>query len=311
MAVGLFEHDPVFTAEMVRACRAMGDVGDRLLKDWLADSPEVSIDATLRSQPLLFAVGFALGRMVLSWGVRPVAVLGHSVGELVAATIAGVFEPASAARVCWQRLAPLVQAPTGGMLAVAAAPEEVVSFLASGVEIGAFNAPRQVILSGPLDALSTTANRLTAKGCTCQWVPSSSAFHSSSLQAAAGTTTKLFAALNLRPPAVAMYSARTGGLLDGQAAANPEFWSMQPAAPVFFWQALDAMLQHDDLVLAEAGPAQMLSRIARRHPKVRSGRSTVVPVLPVRSGTPSQDRAFADRARVMLLAHTDEGTGSG
>jgi [acyl-carrier-protein] S-malonyltransferase len=69
---------------------------------------------------------------------------------------------------------------------------------------------------------------------------------------------------------------------------------------VFFWQALDAMLRHNDLMLVEAGPGQMLSQIARRHPKVRSGRGTVVPVLPVRSGTPDQDRVFADRARVIL-----------
>ncbi|MEU7742751.1 acyltransferase domain-containing protein [Nonomuraea sp. NPDC049158] len=300
MAKGLFEHDPVFTEEMVRACRAMGEVGQSLLDDWLSESPEVGVDATLRSQPLLYAVGYALGRMVRSWGVRPSAVLGHSVGELVAAVIAGVFEPDAAARVCWRRLAPLLDAPQGGMLAVAAAPGDIARFLTGGVEVAAYNAPRQVILSGPWPALSATVEALTEAGITCRPVASQTPFHNSLLAAPARATTGLFAALEPRPPRIPLYSTRTGALLDGRAAADPEFWSMQAATPVLFWQAIEALLQRDGLVLVEAGPGQMLSRLARRHPKVRAGNAMVVPLLPVRSGDPAQDRLTAHEARDAL-----------
>jgi len=91
MAAGLYGHYAAFTAVMDRAFGLLGDAGPELRADWLSDRPSARFDDATQAQPLLYAVNCALGQQVLSWGVEPAALLGHSVGEMTAATLAGVF----------------------------------------------------------------------------------------------------------------------------------------------------------------------------------------------------------------------------
>jgi len=92
MAAGLYGHSDVFTGVMDDAFRLLGTQGESIRSDWLhSESPE-TVDDVTRAQPLLYAVDYALGRLVMSWGIEPAAMLGHSVGEMAAATLAGVFD---------------------------------------------------------------------------------------------------------------------------------------------------------------------------------------------------------------------------
>jgi acyl transferase domain-containing protein len=91
MAAGLYGHADVFTSTMDQAFRALGSQGHVIRRDWLAETLTPHFDGVTRAQPLLYAIDVALGRMVLDWGVEPAAMLGHSVGELAAATLAGVL----------------------------------------------------------------------------------------------------------------------------------------------------------------------------------------------------------------------------
>jgi acyl transferase domain-containing protein len=129
MAAGLYGHEPVFTAAMDAVFTVLGERGTRLRAEWLSGDEDVPLDDGTRAQPLLFAVGYALGRMVLGWGVRPTALLGHSVGELVAATLAGVFSLPDAVRMMNARIGAVVATPPGGMLAVAAGAQELLPYL--------------------------------------------------------------------------------------------------------------------------------------------------------------------------------------
>ncbi|MET8155770.1 acyltransferase domain-containing protein [Sphaerisporangium sp. NPDC005289] len=301
MGTGLYDHDPVFTATMDEIFAELGREGARIRADWLSADPAVPIDDVLRAQPLLFAVDYALGRTVMSWGVRPAALLGHSVGEMAAATLAGVFTLSDAVRVMWERLVRLSRTPPGGMLAVAATPAELAPHLDGEVVIGAVNGPRQVMLAGAAAPLARAAAELRERGITCRPVRATIGFHSPSVAATAPQDEAAFAALPLRAPGIPVYSCYTGAPLTEREARDPGFWARQPSACVVFGAALDALLSGGDLVLLEAGPSQSLTTLARRHRAVGAG-STALALLPPRRREDAADRESLARAAEALRA---------
>ncbi|EDY42528.2 acyltransferase domain-containing protein [Streptomyces sp. SPB074] len=302
MAAGLYGHEPVFGAAMDDFFAAAGAEGEALRRDWLAEHPGTDIDHVTRSQPLLFAVGHALGRMVLGRGLRPAVLLGHSIGEMAAATLAGVFRPRDATDLVLDRVRRLAGAAPGGMVAVAASAAEVAPYLRGQVVVGAVNAPRQTVLAGPDKPLGETGRLLRAAGFVCRRVPSLSPFHSPVLEPACRGAAERFAAVERRMPSVPVRSAYTAAPLTRAEIGDPGFWARQPVAPVLFWPALDALLGSGDHLLVEVGPGQGLSAVARRHPAVRRGTSAVVSLLPARPGTPEADRAALDAALRRLEA---------
>ncbi|QWB23991.1 MULTISPECIES: acyltransferase domain-containing protein [Streptomyces] len=294
MAAGLLDAEPVFAEAMDEALTALTDLGGHstgLREDWLGTADTAVMDHVTRSQPLLFAVDYALGRLVLDRGVRPVALLGHSIGEVAAAVLSGVFTLRDAAALVHDRVGRLAHAPPGGMVAVAATQDEVAPFLTDGVVVGAVNALRQTVLAGLDEPLRGVTAALADAGFVLQRVPASTAFHSPSLAPAMRGAGERIAALPVGEPRIPVMSGYTARFLTPAETKDPSFWSRHPVAPVLFWPALDALLAEGDLVLVETGPGQGLSQLARRHPAVRSGRSSVVPLLPARPGTPAQDVA--------------------
>ncbi|WP_369389891.1 acyltransferase domain-containing protein [Streptomyces sp. CG1] len=298
MAAGLYGREPVFTAAFDAALSHMGDEGPRIRADWLTDGrPLIPIDDVRRAQPLLFAVDYALGRMVIGWGVRPTAVLGHSAGELVAATIAGAVALPDAVTMVMERVRQAVKIPPGGMLAVAAEEERLRPYLRDDVAIAAVNANQQTMLAGSAEPLAEIAGRLRADGLTVVTVPATSPFHSPAMAPASEAVEAAYRNIPLRPPVLPLYSGYTGELLRPEEALSPRFWARQITDTVYFKQALESLLAADDMLLIEAGPRQTLTAFARRHRAVRLGASTAVPLLPGRPGT-----AEADRQSVLTAA---------
>ncbi|MET8703382.1 acyltransferase domain-containing protein [Kitasatospora sp. NPDC058032] len=286
MGAGLYGHEPVFTAAVDAVLLLLED-GERVRDVWLSGEP---VDATEYSQPLLFAVGYAMGRLVMSWGVRPNALLGHSIGEMVAATLAGVFTLPDAVRLVRERVELVADAPPGGMLAVAAAADRLAPYLVGDVVVGAVNSSRQCLLAGPDAELAKVAGALEDDGITCRPARSHKAFHSPALAPYAAASTPSFAAVRRNLPSIPVHSAAGGGPLTAEQVADPAFWAGQLAGPVLFGPALNRLLADGDHLLVEAGPGQGLAALARRHPAVRSGRSAVTALLPTRPGTPEDDR---------------------
>ncbi|MBB0242634.1 acyltransferase domain-containing protein [Streptomyces alkaliphilus] len=302
MAAGLYGHEPVFTESVDAVLDRLGAEGAAARRDWLAEHPTVPLDADSRSAPLLFAVDYAMGRLVESWGVRPAAYLGHSMGEFVAAVLAGVFRLEDAVRLLWERVLLQRRSPAGGMIAVAAAPGRLTGLLEDGVVIGAVNGPRNTVLSGPGAPLDATGRRLTAHGLTWRRLATRTPYHSPALSSLVSPTEALIARFPGRPPRTTIYSAHTTRPLLPAEALSPRFWALQPTAPVLFGQTLDRVVADGDRVLVEAGPAQSLATTARAHPAVRAGRSTVIATLPPRAAGPRADRDHVRAAREALVS---------
>lgn len=296
MATGLYGAQPAFTAAM-DACFELFDDGERLREEWLTGLPAPAMDDITRAQPLLFAVCHAVGRMLLSWGVRPAVVLGHSVGEVAAATLSGVFRLDEAVRVMTERIEQLGATPPGGMLAVAASAAQLQPYVTGPVAVGAVNGPRQAMLAGPDPELTAAERALRRDGFTVRRAKATTAFHSPAVAAAAALAEPTLAAIGPRPPQLRMISGYTADELTPELATSARFWALQPAEPVFFGPALDTLLDSGDHLLVDGGPAQSLAAIARRHRAVTSGSSAVTALLPARRRTPSDDiRAALDGA---------------
>lgn len=303
MARGLYGVEATFTAAVDEVLDLLGAEGDRIRDDWAADRPAVPLDHVLRAQPLLFALDYALGRVLLGWGVRPAVLLGHSAGEAAAAVLAGVVSLPDAVRLLAERIALIAEAPPGGMVAVAATREQIAPFLTEQVVVGAVNSRDQLMVAGPDPQLTEVADALRAEGFVCVRAGASSGFHSPSLAEASARQIPSYADVTLRPPAIPIRSGYTARSLTAAEATDPEFWAMQPARPVLFGPALDGLLAERAYQLVETGPGQSLSAPARRHPEVGRGGSRVLALLDGRSRGPGSDRAALLRAAEQLVAH--------
>jgi acyl transferase domain-containing protein len=301
MAAGLYGHDSVFTSTMDQAFETLGGLGDEIRRDWLADAPPPLFDDVTRAQPLLYAVNVALGRVVLDWGVEPVAMMGHSVGEFAAVTLAGVLTFDEGLELMRDRVRHYADTPPGGMLAVAASVEDVTPFLNGRVAVAAVNARQQVILAGADAELDGARRALRAAGFTCMATRARQAFHSPVVAEAARRTVDGWKSVRLMPPRRPVYSCHLEAPLDPEHALDPVFWASQPADTVRFWPTLELLLSSRDLILLEAGPGQGLTAIARRHSAVKRGRSAAVPLLPGPGAAPAAERDSVRAAAEQLL----------
>ncbi|MEU9608368.1 acyltransferase domain-containing protein [Streptomyces sp. NPDC048057] len=291
MAVELYRREPRFTAVADAFLPALGPWGAGVRQTWLGLVDGAPADRGVTAQPLLFLIGYGIGEALAARGVRPAVLIGHSVGELAAATLAGVFSPAAAARILAARCASLAEAPAGGMLAVAGAPEPVLERVraeggCADVALGAHNGPAQTVLAGPEPALTAAERTLREQGLTARRVRALEPWHAPAMQRAADRFRAAVAAEVLSPPRIPIVSTRTGRPVSDGEAVRPDFWADQMALPVRFWPALCTVLDGAAHTVADAAPAGALATLARRHPSVRAGDSPVVPLLAPASREP-------------------------
>jgi [acyl-carrier-protein] S-malonyltransferase len=313
MAAGLYGHSGVFTDVMDAAFSLLEGEGAQIRADWLLPAPPEKLDDVTCAHPLLYAVGYALGRLVESWGIEPAALLGHSVGELVAATLAGVLEFEDAIRLIRDRMRIFADTPPGGMLTVAATPGQATAYVSGEIAIAAVNGPQQVVLAGPAMQLAAAERRLRTDGFSCIRTRARQAFHSPVVADAAARSVGGWEVTPLRAPRRTLYSAYLGDVLPAGRARDPRFWAAQPAEPVLFGPTLDRLLGQGDFLMIEAGSRTGLSALARRHPAVAAGRSAVIAMLPARAGNPDDDRRAVDAAAARSRAeghHMVAGHGS-
>ncbi|WP_055526186.1 type I polyketide synthase [Streptomyces graminilatus] len=274
MGSELYERHPVFAAAFDAICAEFDGLLPRPLRDVvLTTDPDTApgrpgeLDRTEYTQPALFAVEVALYRLLESWGIRPDVLIGHSVGELAAAHIAGVWSLADACRVVAAR-ARLMQAlpPGGGMLAVQAAETEVVGVLAShsdsSVGIAAVNGPSSVVVSGPQDAILEAAAEFVGRGYRTKTLAVSHAFHSSLMEPMLADFAAELARVTFHEPRLTVISNITGAAASAAELCAPGYWVRHVRDTVRFVDGLRTLLDRGVRTFLEAGPGGALTAMA-------------------------------------------------
>ncbi len=249
-------------AEIVRSYTG-GDLGD-----WLYASPgegAPDIDQTAITHPLLFAVEYALARFWESLGVRPAAMLGHSLGEYVAACLAGVFSLEEALSLVVVRGQLLQSLEPGRMLAVSCGEAELRELLReSGCSLAAVNGPTQCVVSGAGDLAGALQGRLEAAGISCRGLRTSHAFHSAMVEPILDTFEECVAAVQRDPPAIPFISNLSGTWITADEATSPAYWARHLRETVRFGDGAWELLGLGSPILLEVGPGHALSTLVSR-----------------------------------------------
>jgi [acyl-carrier-protein] S-malonyltransferase len=304
MGVDLYGVEPTFTAVMDEFFAASAADGPALRDAWLAETPGPEFDDCSRAQPLLFAVGAALALAVMARGLRPTVLVGHSVGELAAAAVAGVFSVAAGGAVMAARTTAMASTEPGGMLAVVGDVDRISTALggdlaAHGLAVAAINSPYQTILCGSTAALESAARTLKAAVVACRPVKARQPFHGPLCAAAATRFAELLRPIDLRPPAIRIRSTCTARDVTAAESVTSEFWSAQLARPVLFWPVMDDLLSSGQRVFLEAGPKGSCAAVLQLHPTVRSRDNIVLPLLPAAPGAETP-QVFEDSINTAL-----------
>jgi len=220
-------------------------------------------------QPWLFCTEYAMARALLDAGVRPEAMIGHSLGEYVAATVAGVFTLPDAVRLVVRRAELCRVLDAGRLLAVAAPADRVEPLLPPGVELVAINAPDRCVVGGPAELLADLAAALRAQGITGRPLAVSRAFHTAAVEPMLAPFAEVLATVAMHSPTMRFVSTVTGDWADPDAVRTPEHWLQHLRRPVRFADGIGRCLGDDDrgpVIVVEVGPTQGLDSLARRHP---------------------------------------------
>ncbi len=270
MAAGLYATEPAFKAAIDAGAEHLLPLLGCDLRALLLAAPDAADAAEALGRPALMQPAIALtawaaAALWAAWGVRPAAVVGHSLGEYVAAAIAGVFAPFDMLTLVAAR-GRLFEGATGATLLVARDGEALAADLPPGVEVAAWNGPGMVAVAGPADAVEQLRERLAAHGVGARLLAVPHAVHGRLVAGLADALAAEVARLPRQAPGLPFTSGPTGGWITPEDAMDPTYWGRQLVAPVRFGDALAAALADPAALPIELGPGQGLLALTRRHP---------------------------------------------
>jgi phthiocerol/phenolphthiocerol synthesis type-I polyketide synthase E len=286
MGADLYESEPVFR-DTVDLCCAVLDAEGCDLRDLLVRPaepgpspardlrsmlqarkvPQGPLATTRLGQPGVFVLEYALACLLRSWGVGPAVMIGYSLGEYVAACLAGVMSLVDALRLVWWRAQRIEELAPGGMLAVAAARDEAGRWLGADLDVAAVASPFQTVVGGHRAAVSDLERRLTGAGVAFQRVGAHHAFHTRTMQPlAAELTAWVDSNISLREPGIPYVSNVTGTWIANGQATDPAYWAQHLTRTVELMSGLGTVWRDVDPVALELGPGEGLSSHARHHP---------------------------------------------
>jgi acyl transferase domain-containing protein len=235
-----------------------------------ADAPEnhdtTDLNKTLFAQPALFTVEYALARLWQSLGITPAAMVGHSMGEYVAACLAGVLSLEDALRMIVTRARLVNDLPQGAMLAVALPENKMLPLLTGDLSISLVNGPALCVVAGPIAAVAQFERLLNEKHIISRRVKNAHAFHSKMLSPIVSAFEEEVRKVRLNEPRIPYISNVTGGWITGRDATSPSYWAMHADHTARFSDALQELWRLKNPILLEAGPGRTLGVLAMQHP---------------------------------------------
>ncbi len=264
----LYEAEPIFRESLDQAAAILDEYLPTPLLDVLFSTDSSLIDETQYTQTALFAFEYALAQLWLSWGVLPAAMTGHSVGELVAACLAGVFSLEDALKLVAAR-GKLMQAlpRNGGMVAVFADEATVrplIQQYAESVSIAAVNSPSETVISGAQEALSAITAQLDVKNIRHRALTVSHAFHSPLMDAMLEDFRKVAKTITYHAPEIALISNLTGKFVASDMVTTPDYWVQHVRGTVRFADGLRSLFNAGYRLFLEIGPSPVLSGMGLR-----------------------------------------------
>jgi amino acid adenylation domain-containing protein len=271
MGINLYRQEAVFQQTVNSCAEILQPLLDQDIRELIysentqqAASNQL-LEQTRYTQPALFTIEYALAKLWQSWGIQPTAMVGHSIGEFVAACLAGVFSLADSLQLVAARGKLMWNLPAGSMLSVRMPVAELEPRLAAELSIAAINSRSLCVVSGATPAIERLQQALAAEEVVCKLLHTSHAFHSAMMEPIIAPFAKLVAKVSLSPPQIPFVSTTTATWITNEQATDPNYWAAHLRQPVRFADAVQTLWQQNpSFVLLEVGPRQVLSTLARQ-----------------------------------------------
>ncbi len=222
------------------------------------------IKNTKYSQPALFSIGYALGKLWMSWGINPAAFVGHSIGEFVSAYFAGVFSLEDGLKLIAARGSMMGSLPGGSMLSVRMGYEEIRPYLSDTIALAAVNSPQLCVVAGSDEAISALSETLNAKEVLNRLLSTSHAFHSHMMDEVVTPFEEVVKTIQLNAPQIPIASSVTGKWLQADEATSPAYWAKHLRSTVFFGNAVQQLLDSSYNLFLELGPGKSVATLTRQ-----------------------------------------------
>ncbi|HET9711372.1 MAG TPA: SDR family NAD(P)-dependent oxidoreductase, partial [Pyrinomonadaceae bacterium] len=270
MTRGIYDSEPVFREQVDQCCLLLEKTLHRDLRTLLypvngndADATE-HLQQTRFTQPALFVIEYSLARMLMGWGLEPQALIGHSIGEYVAACLSGVLSLEDALTVVAARGSLMQEMPAGAMLAVKMTDADALKLVSDEISLAAVNAPSLCVISGSVESINQAEKTLSERGIYCRPLHTSHAFHSHMMEQVVDRFIDLMSKIKLQAPKIPYLSNVTGDWITAREATDPRYWGRHLRGTVQFAASFNTLFKDGPHVLLEIGPGETLLTFARQ-----------------------------------------------
>ncbi|HXT39726.1 MAG TPA: amino acid adenylation domain-containing protein [Candidatus Angelobacter sp.] len=311
----LYETEPVFREHVDHGCELLKPLLELDLRTLLypgaaeTEGASRQLTQTFITQPALFVIEYALAQLWMNWGIRPQAMIGHSIGEYVAACLAGVFSFEDGLALIAARGRLVQKQPPGAMLAVRLSEREVRPLLGRKLSLAAVNGSALCVASGPYDAIEALEKKLVEQGTVCRRLHTSHAFHSEMMEPALHLFTAKVKKAKLCPPQIPYVSNVTGQWITARDATDPNYWAAHLRQTVRFADGIHQLAQGNMAILLEVGPGRTLSTLARQHPSAGTGRTVLSSLRHAQEPESDQASLLSALGRLWVSGVTVDWTG--
>ena len=269
MGLELYQIEPTFQKQVDICSEILKPIIGFDLRHLLYPNKEATqqLQQTAINQVAIFVIDYALAQLWMEWGVRPKAMVGHSIGEYVAACLAGVFSLEEAlSLVAAQGQMIQQQIPPGAMLATPFTAKELEAYLGKELSLAVTNRPSLSVAAGNIEAIEALQKQLTDEGVECRRLSASHALHSEMMDPIVEQFAERVRKINLKPPQIPYLSNVTGNWITAAEATDPNYWAKHLRHTVRFNECLQQLLLEPTQILLEVGPGRTLGALINQHP---------------------------------------------
>lgn len=282
MARGIYKNEKIFREEVDKCADILFRATNLEIlpvlfpDDTNSSNPVDLINQTRYTQPILFVIEYALSKLLISWGIEPYTMIGHSVGEYVAACLCGVFSPEDALFLISERGRLINNLEEGDMCAVNISPEELKKIISESLSVAAANGPDLMVVSGEKQSIQDFTTVLDQKNISYRKLHTSHAFHSAMMDPVLDEFRQIASKVHYNQVEKPFISNLTGKWIQSGTLLNAEYWTEHIRNTVLFSDGIQEIIKEEDIVFIEVGPGSSLSGFIKAHDHTQH----TIPCLP-------------------------------